>query len=73
MKTFTQGHFQPLIVRLQQFFINFPEITFPFVPSHCVKDSREIVSTAENDLILLTESIYIAVRHSAELSEKFRV
>jgi len=69
MKTFTQGHFQPLIVGLQQFFINFPEITFPFFPSHCVKNSREVVSTAENDLILLTESIDIAIRHSAELSE----
>ena len=73
MQTLTQSYLQSFIIWLQQFLVYLWKIWLPSLSSHCVKDSWKIEGTTVYYFVLFTQSIHIAIRHPAELSEQLRI
>jgi hypothetical protein len=69
MDTLTQGLFNLFIVGFKELLINLPKgVLPPFFP-YGVEDSRKVVGTAEDDLIIFSDRVYLVIGHFAEFND----
>ena len=59
-----------LVVNLQQFLVDLPEITLPFLSANCVEHCWEVIGTTVHNLILFAQIVNIAISHFAILLQK---
>ena len=73
MDAFTHSLLDLFIVKLQQFFIYLPQVTFPSLFAYCVEHCREVIGAAVYYFILFTQIVYVIICHLTILFEQLLI